>query len=76
MKKILKIRHADRLRGYMIICPMCHGKKKIPGKSESWNMFLYKCDLCKGEGQVTEEVARVWEDRQAAIWDLIFPPRP
>jgi DnaJ-class molecular chaperone len=60
----------------IVMCPMCHGKKKIPGRSEAWKMFLYECDLCKGEGQVTEETAREWEDQQAVIWNFISPPRP
>lgn len=58
----------------MTMCPMCFGRRELPGRSESYSMFLYECDLCKGEGQTTEEIARAWEDQEAVIWDLIFPP--
>lgn len=57
-------------------CPQCRGKKQVPGRSESYNMFLYECPTCDGKGETTRERAKEWEDYEAAVWDSIFPPRP
>ena len=58
----------------MVFCPQCRGKGKVPGRSESYNMFLYECPTCDGKGQTTPEKAQKWEEYENAIWDLIFPP--